>query len=376
MSTEQIPYLRRMPLGARIGWMVTSVLVTLMESMDLLGMSIKPDDQALLRQLAPWDDVHAVVQTLTAGTESTYWGLRASVVVIAASAGLIAARFAKHLSHSLSELREAARRVAAGDLTTPVRLFGAREVEALACSIDEMRVALGDVLRLARETAALREDLALGQAAGDFLTPPRGWLGQSESERLVGFHAVNDHAAGFWWQSKAPGDRRNIVLGYVEGSGPAAVMSLAALAGAVRDELLHVEEIDPPQLVRRVHSLCSELTPRPIGLCVLTLDGTQGKGHWVAAGACAPQFLFHAEHVPQPATDDLGSGVVAFQDHLAVSLGPKQKSEPCPALRRALETALEPSRELPDIAGLLSSADMPAAVVMMQRVSNMRSQAA
>lgn len=364
MSAQAIPMLRRMPLGSRVGWMVAAVLCTLIELMDVVGMLAKPDDFAMLQGLSAWPDARARVSLLLAETGQSYWLMRANTILLALIAGLIAGRFATGMSRSLRELRAAAQRVSDGDFETQVSVAGAFEVGRLSRAIDRMRLSLREGLRLARENAALREDVALSQAAGALLTPKARTEG--DAERILGFHALTGSKVGFWWHTPAARGRRTLVLGYVEGAGPASVISLAALAGAVRDELLHVRDVDLQSLVKRSYALCSQLSPLGMALVAITLDETSGRAHWVSAGRASLDLLQKGTCETLALEGPLCTGSCTLEERLTVVLGPCH-AERSQARERVLSelSKLEPSSE--PLGELLQAKDAPAAVIVFER---------
>jgi hypothetical protein len=144
-------------------------------------------------------------------------------------------------------------------------------------------------------------------------------------------------------------------------------MTLAAISGAVRDELLHVPEASPRALVQRAYGLVSGLTPHPVSLAVCSVDTTRRELSWVSVGPARLGMAFQRDpQDEQPSDGLLRSGKAAFGGRVAFFIG--ESCHVSDMSQRLHEAVARAPRSAVDLPALMRSDDTPHSLVLLDEV--------
>lgn len=133
------------------------------------------------------------------------------------------------LSRPITALREAARRIASGDLVTRTDVRSNDEIGELGATFNYMADRIEVLMQETAEKLHLENELAVARAVSETLVPPTS-MHTSQSMELAGFYQPASVCGGDWWSYfELPSGRTVILIGDVTGHGvPSAMITAAA----------------------------------------------------------------------------------------------------------------------------------------------------
>lgn len=210
-------------------------------------------------------------------------------VTISVAVGLISAAgasvMANHVRKKLDHLREAAGRIALGDLDAPVSVRGRGEIGLIGEALDEVRDKLKSRIDLEVASAQLHQDLTLARAVESMFLP-RDHERTSENVALAAFHRAAPRCSGDIWHHHIDAAQVAwIMLGDVAGTGPGPAMIAGAIVTAYRIRTERGELDQPDALLRGLHETvrATAKTQHPVALSLLKLT-QDGALTWWSAG--------------------------------------------------------------------------------------------
>jgi len=210
--------------------------------------------------------------------------LLAGVIVVIAVLAILASRY---ITEPIRELAAVARRIAAGDLNTPVRVRSRDELGQLGDTMNAMLPQLRDRLRM-------REGLATAQAVQKSLlpdAPPKipGW-------DIAGLSQFCDETGGDYYDfldlsADAPG-RFGVAVGDVTGHGIGAALMMATVRALLRGEAHGATSLgEVLGLANRELQDISARTMQIMTVGCLVFDAATHSVRWASAGH-DPALLF------------------------------------------------------------------------------------
>lgn len=133
------------------------------------------------------------------------------------------------LSRPITALREAARRIASGDLVTRTDVRSNDEIGDLGATFNYMADRIEVLMQETAEKLHLENELAVARAVSETLVPSTA-VHSSRSMDLVGFYQPASVCGGDWWSYfELPSGRTVVLIGDVTGHGvPSAMITAAA----------------------------------------------------------------------------------------------------------------------------------------------------
>lgn len=249
---------------------------------------------------------------------SAKMGVTATLLMaLTLASGLYASR---GIVRRLHELRDAAQRIAAGDLDSPVSMEAHTELDHLALALDHMRHDLRKVVALSVLNAGLERDLAVASTVQAMFLPSDETL-RTKHVQLSGFCRSATKCGGdFWWQKTLKDGTTLVIVGDVTGHGTGPAMITASIASALHTLVGEGENVALPTLLADLnHSLEATCAGQFfMTLCALSIDPDAGSLRCFQAGA--PPLLTmdidgHVDAIAASGTR-LGESTPSFGEHV------------------------------------------------------------
>jgi sigma-B regulation protein RsbU (phosphoserine phosphatase) len=238
-------------------------------------------------RLAQFPDARAIYLLARNETQegSARMGATATLLMaLTLASGLYASR---GIVRRLRELREAAQRIAAGDLDSPVPIEAHTELDHLAFALDHMRHDLRKVVALSLLNARIERDLAVASTVQAMFLPSEE-ITVTRHVTLSGFCRPATQCGGdFWWQKTLEDGTTLILVGDVTGHGTGPAMITASVAGALHTLIGDGRNLALPTLLSELNRSLERTCAGQffMTLCALAIDPIAKQLRCYQAGA-------------------------------------------------------------------------------------------
>ena len=179
------------------------------------------------------------------------------VALIVLSALMLGYLFISGVTKSLQHLFDGTKRIASGDLQTPIRITSRDEIGYLANAVDHLRVTMKKMIDLESEKGRLHQELLTAQTVQDtfFSEAERS----SAISKVYSFYTPATECGGDWWTCEPISPTKElIVLGDATGHGVSAAI-ITAIAYTVTQQFVetarHTGDAAPSELARQINGV-------------------------------------------------------------------------------------------------------------------------
>jgi serine phosphatase RsbU (regulator of sigma subunit) len=198
------------------------------------------------------------------------------------------------LARPIKQLTMQAKRIAAGDMKSRLRMARRDELGVLARTFDFMADEIVDLLAEQRQKVSLEKEMELARQVQQAMLPPMN-LDQHGYLKVIGYCQPASQCGGDWWMyRKLSGGRMLLVLGDATGHGIHSAMIAATARGAV-EALAAVDErlLTPEQVLRAIDHAIRMVGEHNVLMTAFAavFDSQSGALHYANAGQNFPYVI-------------------------------------------------------------------------------------